>query len=215
MSITPLLISVVAFIMVITVPFQIDIANAAANKNTLSPQSILHDPQIPGEGNPNGDLTLVEYFDYQCSPCKQVNPLLHQIVREDGNIRLVFKDWPIFGAISIYAAQLGLATKYQDKFSEAHDALISIQGKLSEQIVLEALTHVGINISRAQRDLSIHQIEINAILARNQEQATALGFKGTPAFLIEEFRVPAVFNTKYFKNFIADARLARPLGEQK
>jgi protein-disulfide isomerase len=202
---TPL-IAVVALTTAMAGPFQTNSANAAPTENTPGPESILHDPQIPSEGNPNGDLTLVEYFDYQCSSCKMVNILVHQAVREDGNIRLVFKDWPIFGAISIYAARLGLAAKYQEKFSEAHDALISIQGRLSEQIVLTALMHAGIDISRVRRDLSIHQTEINAILARNQEQATALGFKGTPAFLIEKFRVPAIFNTKDFKGFIVDAR---------
>jgi len=134
--------------------------------------------------------------------------VLQQFVREDGHIRLVFKDWPIFGGISIYAARLGLAAKFQNKFSEAHEALTSFQGKLSEQNVLTILAEAGIDISRARRDLATHQKEIDAILARNQEQATALGFKGAPAFIIENFRVPAVFNTANFKKFVADARAA-------
>jgi protein-disulfide isomerase len=180
----------------------------ASNENALSPESILHDPQIPAEGNVEGDLTIVEYFDYRCLPCKQVNSVLQQFVREDGHIRLVFKDWPIFGGISISTARLGLAAKFQNKFSEAHEALTSFQGKLSEKNVLTILAEAGIDISRIQRDLAIHQKEIDAILARNQEQATALGLRGTPAFIIENSQVPAVFNTAHFKKFVADARAA-------
>ena len=179
-----------------------------SHENTLSREAILHDPLIPAEGNPKGDLTIVEFFDYRCLPCKSVNPVLKQIVREDGHIRLVFKDWPIFGGISTYAARLGLAAKFQNKYSEAHAALISMQGKLSTESVLRTLAKAGIDISRAQRDLAANQKEIDAILARHQVQATALGYKGTPAFIIGDFRVPAVFNTADFKKFIADARLA-------
>jgi protein-disulfide isomerase len=176
--------------------------------NVLTEALVLRDPDIPVAGNADGDITIVEYFDYRCLTCKKVNPVLQQIVHEDGHIRLVFKDWPIFGGISIYAAQLGLAAKFQNKFSEAHEALISLQGKLSEDNVLRTLAKAGIDISRAQHDLATNQKEIDAILARNQEQATALGFEGTPAIIIGHLRVPGVFNTANFKQFIADARAA-------
>ena len=180
-----------------------------SNENTLSRESILHDQQIPAEENSKGDLTIVEYFDYQCLPCKKLNPVLQQIVREDGHIRLVFKDWPIFGGISTYAARLVLAAKFQNKFSEAHEALISVQRKLSEENVLSTLAEAGIDISRAKRDLATNQKEIDAILARNQEQANALGFEGPPGFMIGQFRLPVVFNTADLRKFIIDARLAQ------
>jgi protein-disulfide isomerase len=178
---------------------------STSNEITLRPQ-VLYDSQIPAEGNTKGDLTIVEYFDYQCSTCKDVNPIVQQIVREDGHIRLVFKDWPIFGGISIYAARLALAAKFQNKFSEAHKALISSKGRLNRRSILTALAKSGIDVSRAQRDLATHQAEIDAILVRNQEQAAALGYKGTPAFVIGDFRVPAVFNTADLKEYIARAR---------
>jgi protein-disulfide isomerase len=178
------------------------------SENTLNRENILYDPHIPAEGNSKADLTIVEYFDYQCLSCKKVNPVLQQIIHEDGHIRLVFKDWPIFGGISIYAAQLGLAAKFQNKYSEAHEALISAKGKLSKENVLTTLAEAGIDISRAKRDLAANQKEIDAILARNQEQAKSLGLEGAPAFMIGHFRVPAVFNTANFIEFIADARAA-------
>ena len=206
MKIKLMLAAVLAVTAATTLHFQK--AGARTSDDALSSESILRDPRIPTEGNPKGDLTIVEFFDYRCLPCKMVNPMLQRIVHEDGHIRLVFKDWPIFGGISTYAARLGLAAKFQNKYSEAHAALISMQGKLTTENVLRILAQAGIDISRAQRDLAANQNEIDAILARHQEQATALGYEGTPAFVIGDIRAPAVFNTADFKKFIADARLA-------
>jgi protein-disulfide isomerase len=132
--------------------------------------------------------------------------VLQQIAYEDGHIQLVFKDWPIFGGISTYAAQLGLAAKYQNKYPTAQQALISVQRKMTKENVLTTLSEAGINISRLKRDLATHQKEIEAILAANREQATALGLEGTPALVIGHFRVPAVFDTANLKNFIAAVR---------
>src|SRR6516162_4582485 len=92
--------------------------------DTLSRDAVLRDPEIPALGNPHGDLTVVEYFDYQCPYCKKVAPEIAQVVRDDGKIRLVLKDWPIFGAVSKSAAQLALAAKYQNKYQEAHQKTI-------------------------------------------------------------------------------------------
>src|SRR5271170_361464 len=89
----------------------------------LSRASVLHDPDIPSLGNPNGDLTIVEFIDYQCPYCKKTVPQLAQLAKDDGNIRIVLKDWPIFGDVSVDAARLVLASKYQDKYLEAHAAL--------------------------------------------------------------------------------------------
>ena len=170
-------------------------ANAqSANEDPLSSESILRDPSIPAEGNPKGDITIVEYFDYRCPYCKKVNSVLQQVVQNDGHVRLVFKDWPVFGDVSIYAARLGLAAKYQNKYAQAHEALISVKEKLSEENVQTTLAQAGIDVDRAQRDLAANQKEIDAILARNHEQATALGFEGTPAFIIGHFRVPGALD---------------------
>lgn len=202
-----ILAAVVAFTAAATLQFQQADARTS-NEKAPGRESILSDPRIPAEGNSKGDLIIVEYFDYQCLSCKQVNTVLQRIVREDGHVRLVLKEWPIFGGISIYAARLGLAAKFQNKLAEAHEALISMQGKLSEENVLRTLAKAGVDIPRAQRDLATNQKQIDAVLARNKEQATALGFEGTPAFTIGNFRVPAVFNTANLKQYIADARAA-------
>ncbi|NPV21604.1 DsbA family protein [Bradyrhizobium aeschynomenes] len=174
----------------------------------LSEARILRDPAIPVLGNAAGDITIVEYFDYQCPYCRKISPDLAKVVRDDGHVRLVFKDWPIFGGPSIYAARLTLAAKYQDKFAEAHEALISLNEKLSEAKVDAALSAAGIDLARAKADLTAKGGEIDAVLARNHEQAMGLGFQGTPAFIIGRFRVPGAPNAQAFKQAIADARKA-------
>jgi protein-disulfide isomerase len=189
---------------------QLQKANAQppSDKSALIDDNVLHDPRIPVDGNSKGDLTVVEYFDYQCSTCKQVNPILQQLAREDGHLQLVFKDWPIFGDLSIYAAQLAIAAKFQDKFSEAHEALISANGKLSKQNALKILTVAGLDVPRIQRDIATNQKEIDAILASNRQQAVSLGFEGPPALVIGHFLVPPVFNTANFLPVIANERAA-------
>lgn len=179
-----------------------------ANPDPLSENSILRDPNVPPLGNEKGDITIVEYFDYQCPYCRKVNPDLTKIVHDDGHIRLVFKDWPIFGDASVYASRLALASKYQNKFAEAHEALISLREKLSEEKVDNALTTAGIDLERAKGDLATNQRYIDSILARNHAQAVALGFQGTPAFIIGHFRVPGAPNAAAFKQAIAEARAA-------
>ena len=183
----------------------------SADQDPLSTENILRDPGIPVMGNPKGDITIVEYFDYRCPYCKKVNPVLQKIVHDDGHIRLVFKDWPVFGDVSVYAARLGLAAKYQNKYAQAHEVLISAKEKLTEATVQTTLAQAGIDVDRAQRDLAANQKEIDALLARNHEQAVALEFQGTPAFIIGKFRVPGALDEANFKRAIADSRAAAKL----
>jgi protein-disulfide isomerase len=176
--------------------------------DTLSRDAVLRDPEIPVLGNPDGDLTVVEYFDYQCPYCKKLAPEIAQVVRDDGKIRLVLKDWPIFGAVSKSAAQLALAAKYQNKYQEAHDALIGSKEKLSDGNIEQLLTQAGADVKKAREDLAAHQKTIDDVLAHNAKQADAFGFQGTPGFIVGFFRVPGVVEMKVFKQIIADARAA-------
>jgi protein-disulfide isomerase len=179
-----------------------------ADDDPVSVENITRDPNIPVLGNAKGDITVVEYFDYRCPYCKRMNPMLQKIVKDDGHIRLIFKDWPIFGDVSIYAARLALATKYQNKYPQAHEALISTTEKLTETKVQVILAQAGIDVAQAQHDLASHGKDIDALLARNHEQAIALQFQGTPAFIIGKYRVPGALDEKNFKLAIADSRKA-------
>jgi protein-disulfide isomerase len=174
----------------------------------LGRDAVLRDPEIPALGNPQGDLTVVEYFDYQCPYCKKLAPEITQLIHEDGKIRLVLKDWPIFGAVSKSAAQLALAAKYQNKYQEAHDALIGATERLSETSIPDLLTKAGVDVEKAKQDLQAHQKTIDDLLFRNGDQADAFGFEGTPSFIVGFFRVPGAVEMNVFKQIIADARAA-------
>ncbi|WP_041798958.1 DsbA family protein [Rhodopseudomonas palustris] len=183
-------------------------AAPASDDNVLSTEAVLRDPDIPVAGNPDGDITIVEWSDYRCPYCKKVAPDLRQVVKDDGKVRLVLKDWPIFGGISVDAAKMVLASKYQGKFFEAHDALIGSTAKLTSAGLTELLGAGGVDVARATRDLDTNGAAIEAILARNDAQAKAFGFQGTPAFIVGRFRVPGVLDVAMFKQAIKDARAA-------
>ena len=179
-----------------------------AGNEILSRDAVLRDPEIPALGNSNGDLTVVEFFDYQCPFCKKLAPDIADVMREDGNIRLVLKDWPIFGPLSTTAAQLALAAKYQNKYEAAHGALIGTTEKLTEANIPDLLAKGGVDVDKAKQDLEVHKKTIEDLLIRNNDQADAFGFQGTPGFIVGFFRVPGVVEMKVFKQIIADARAA-------
>jgi protein-disulfide isomerase len=180
----------------------------AAGDEVLTEALVLRDPEIPVAGNANGDISIVEYFDYQCPYCRKIEPELRQVVQDDGKVRLVLKDWPILGPVSVIAARMALASKFQDKFAQAHEAMIGVNSKLTEPRIRELLAGAGIDIDRLNRDLATNARTIDAILARNNDQATAFGFRGTPSFIVGKFRVPGVLTMAEFDQVIADARKA-------
>jgi protein-disulfide isomerase len=184
-------------------------ALAQSDETVLTEALVLRDPDIPVAGNATGDITIVEYFDYQCPYCRKLEPELRQVVHDDGKVRLVLKDWPILGEVSKVAARMALASKYQDKFVQAHDALMGVNSKLSEPRIRELLASAGIDVDRVTRDLATNAKAIDAILARNNDQATAFGFRGTPSFIVGKFRVPGVLTMAQFEQVIADARKAK------
>src|ERR1700675_5200463 len=92
-------------------------ALAQGNDETVLTEAlVLRDPDIPVAGNAAGDITIVEYFDYQCPYCRKIEPELAQVVQDDGKVRLVLKDWPILGPVSVIAARMALASKFQQKY---------------------------------------------------------------------------------------------------
>jgi protein-disulfide isomerase len=179
------------------------------DETVLTEALVLRDPDIPAAGNIDGDITIVEYFDYQCPYCRKLEPELRQVVQDDGKVRLVLKDWPILGPVSVIAARMALASKFQDKYIRAHEALIGVNSKLTESRMRELLAGAGIDVDRLDRDLVTNAKAIDAIIARNSDQATAFGFKGTPSFIVGKFRVPGILTMAEFDQVIADARKAK------
>ena len=182
---------------------------AVDEEKVLTEALVLRDPDIPVAGNADGNLTIVEWFDYNCPYCRKIAPEIRQVVQDDGKVRLVLKDWPILGEVSKIAARMALASKYQDKFLQAHEAMIGVNSKLTEPRIRELLSGAGIDMDRLKRDLADNARAIDAILARNKDQAEAFGFQGTPSFIVGKYRVPGVLTMAQFEQVIADARKAR------
>ena len=180
----------------------------AESDNVLTEALVLHDPDIPVAGNAAGNISIVEFFDYQCPYCRKVEPELRQVVHEDGKVRLIWKDWPRLGPMSVTASRMALASRYQDKFIETHDALMAFNSKLTEAKIREALSGAGVDIDRLDRDLAGQASAIDATLTRNNDQAVAFEFVGTPSFIVGKFRIPAVLTMAQFGQAIADARKA-------
>src|SRR6202045_2858311 len=124
------------------------------DETVLTEALVLRDPDIPAAGNIDGDITIVEYFDYQCPYCRKLEPELRQVVQDDGKVRLVLKDWPILGPVSVVAARMALACKFQDKFLKAHEALIGVNSKLTEPRLRELLAGAGTDVDRLDHDLA-------------------------------------------------------------
>jgi protein-disulfide isomerase len=179
----------------------------SAQDADVSEAAILNDPAAPVAGNPKGDLTVVTFFDYNCPFCKKAEPSLERLVKEDGHIRLVYKDWPILTKPSVYGAQLALAAKYQDKYDAVHGALMAIPGpKIPENQMLEAVRASGVDMNRLDGDLKTHADEISELLKRNLAQADSLGLQGTPAYLVGHFKVTSALTYDGFKRAVAEAR---------
>src|SRR5258708_30856767 len=157
--------------------FAPDLALGQGSEETVLTEAlVLQDPDIPAAGNIDGDITIVEYFDYQCPYCRKLEPELRQVVQDDGKVRLVLKDWPILGPVSVIAARMALASKFQDKYIQAHEALIGVNSKLTEPRMRELLAGAGIDV-----DPLDHQLLPNAkanlrVIPRNHDHADGVGF---------------------------------------
>lgn len=179
---------------------------AFAQQALILKDQILNDPDAPVGGNQKGDVTIVAFLDYNCPFCKKSAPDLERIVREDGKIRLVYKDWPILRPTSIDGARLALATRYQGKYEVAHHALMGIPGYgIAKEKMREALQASGIDMIRLDSDMAAHAADIEALLKRNLAQADALGLRGTPTYLIGPF-MTSTLDYAGFKQVVSDVR---------
>lgn len=168
---------------------------------------ILHDPEAPESGNPKGNLTIVSFFDYNCPFCKKAEADLEKVVREDGNIRLVYKDWPILTEASVYGAQLALGAKYQGKYQAAHDALMGIPGrKIEKAQMTESVIAAGVDVERLESDIQTNADAISELLRRTHAQAKSMGLMGTPVYLIGQFKVAAALDVDQFRKVVSQAR---------
>ena len=140
------------------------------------------DPGSPVRGNANGDVTLVEFFDYNCPYCRQVLTTLADLQEANPRLRVVYKEFPILSDNSRFAARAALASRRQDKYFEFHDALMSSGGITTPEKVIEVARSVGLSIRQLRRDMA--DSEIQATIERNLALASSLRITGTPGFVV-------------------------------
>lgn len=180
-----------------------------AQSQSVTENAILNDLDAPVGGNPNGDLTIVIFSDYNCPYCKMAGAALDKVVAEDGNIRLIYKDWPILTKASVFGANLALAAKYQGGYVKVHDALMALPGRaVTEDQMVQAIRASGVDIDQLEKDGKAHANDIIALLKRNNDQALALGLRGTPAYLIGPYLVASALDYDTFKKAVKQAREA-------
>ena len=152
------------------------------------------------------DVTIVEYMDYQCPHCRTTHGPLKQLLAKDKKVRVIFRDWPIFGDASSAAALMAVASKYQGKYLAMHDALMQTPLPLSQAKIKAAARTAGVDWDRAQKDIDTHSAEIEDLFARNDEQAQLLGLDGTPGFIIGEVQSFGGMTLKQLEESVAAAR---------
>ena len=167
-------------------------------------EELLHAAADPVIGNPNGDVTIVEFFDYRCPYCKSVAGTFVDLYEKDGKVRFVLKEFPILGPESEFAAKAALAAQKQGKYRELHMALMAFKGKLTEADVMRLATDSGLDAIRLAQDMETP--DITESIARNHALAEALGVRGTPAFVIGDQLVPGAMSVDELRQRIAAAR---------
>ena len=167
-------------------------------------EELLHTAADPVIGNPNGDVTVVEFFDYRCPYCKSVAAAFIDQYDKDGKVRLVLKEFPILGADSEFASKAALAAQKQGKYREFHLAMMTFKGKLTSDDVRQLAAKVGIDVAKLEQDMQ--DPAILETINRNYALADALGIKGTPAFIIGDELVPGAITVEDMQKRIAAVR---------
>jgi len=165
---------------------------------------IFEHPMTPVSGNPKADVTIVEFFDYQCGYCKRTMQNVLDLQKEDPKIRVVWKELPILGPVSEFAARAAMAAKSQGKYLEFHTAVMGARGQLTPDAVMKHAADAGIDVERLKKDMM--DPAIAKYLRDTLELAQALGINGTPGFVIGDKLVPGALGKDQMKELVAQAR---------
>lgn len=167
---------------------------------------IERDPSSPVAGNPKGDVTVVEFFDYRCGYCRKVVSAVRELLKTDDNVRFVFKELPILGPDSVTASRLALAawTIAPEKYMAFHQALMDSRGDLTEARVLEIATKTGIDAGKLKAASA--SPDVTAAIEKNNELAQSLRIQGTPAFIVGGKLVPGAVDVETLRELVKAAR---------
>jgi Protein-disulfide isomerase len=171
---------------------------------TENKKALFENPVDVVIGNPQGDVTVVEFFDYQCGYCKAVQGDTQRLIKDDGKVRFVLKEFPILGPASVTAAKAAIASRAQGKYVDYHNALMAHRGQLDDDTIMRLAKSVGIDADRLKKDME--SPDVLKVVAVNQMLAEQLNIRGTPAFIIGDSLVPGAIKLDEMKRLVDAAR---------
>jgi len=176
------------------------------SKNLISSlkKELVDDPMTPVRGNPSGDVTLIEFFDYRCPYCRQVEPWLQTLINNNSSLRVVEKEMPILGAASVYEARMALAALKQGKHEAFHNAIMSKKPNVDDATILQLAAQAGLDLDRMKTDMN--SPEVDAEIKRTLEIAKVLKLNGAPAFIVGSELVPGATDLETLQALVDEAR---------
>ena len=182
-------------------------SEALATTLSSSHKEIFDDGVSYVAGNPKGDVTIVEFFDYRCPYCKQMQPHLQALLKEDGKLRLVLKELPVLGPQSITASRAAVAALEQGKgakYMAFHDAMMAFRGQLTDDDIFRMAGEAGLDLKKLKADMQAPKVE--AVLRANLALADKLGIQGTPGFVIGDQLIPGAVSLDTLRHMVKAAR---------
>ena len=191
--------------------FAAPITPVFAQQPDLSRKAVVDDPVAPKRAGKIYDVTVVEFFDYNCPYCRRMEPVLNALLRSDPKVRIVYRDWPIFGPASREASRAAVASQWQGRHAAFHGALLASPARLDSAAIRAAAVKAKVDWPRLQRDLKTRGAEIDALLTRTNGIAEAIGFNGTPALIVGSQVVAGAVDLPTLRRLVATAR-SKPAG---
>lgn len=172
-------------------------------------QEIENNENDPTAGNPNADVTIVEFFDYYCGYCRKVTPVVAELLKIDPNVRVIFKEYPILTPLSQKSAQIALAVNRLDKvkYVDFHNALMASESLSSESEIIAVAEKVGIDSTALKQEME--KSAVSNQIAANLNLGRQIGVQGTPAFLIGGELIPGAVSLETLKEKVAEVRNAK------
>ena len=152
-------------------------------------------------GNPKGTISIVEFFDYQCGYCRKMLRVLIKATKDDPELRVILKEYPILGPISLKASQASLASLKQNKYKDFHQSLMLMNGRISERSIFKVAKKVGLNVKQLKADMT--DPEIFSLINSTRELGQKLAIRGTPALVVNDEIIPGAISLNKLKNLVS------------
>ncbi len=178
----------------------------AARVDAISQQRFIleQDPNAPVLANADGDVTVVEFFDYNCQYCRRVMPTVEALIEADSEIRIVYREWPILGDGSVFAARAALASREQGLYEEFHWAMMGMNGRAEERSVMMIAQEVGLDLDQLRVDMEA--VDVQEHIDTSMRLAELLGITGTPAFIIGDNLIPGAVDQDVLQQAVDEVR---------